>query len=189
MNDEVVKIFKKGGVVIFPTDTAFGIGCRMDDEKAVRRVFEIKQRSLDNAVLILIDSIEMAEKYVEIPEDVRTKLINKYWPGGLSLFLKTKLGMVPGIVTAHTPVLAVRYPQHEGILNVIKKVGVPIIATSANRSGEETPYSIENLDKGIVEQADTVMQGECTYKEESTIIDTTVTPWKIIRQGAVKIEL
>lgn len=184
-----IEVFNKGGIVIFPTDTAYGIGCRMDNETSVRRVFEIKKRSLDNALLVLVNSLEMAEKYVEIPQDVREKLVNKYWPGGLSIFLNTKPGKVPGIVTANSSVLAVRWPDHKIIEKIISGVGVPIIATSANISGGQTPYSLNEVDSKLLEKVDFVLEGECTYKKESTIIDCTVEPWKIIRQGAVQLEI
>jgi L-threonylcarbamoyladenylate synthase len=187
--EQVIKVFRDGGVLIFPTDTAFGIGCRMDDEKAVARVFDIKQRKRSEAVLVLVDGIKMTEKYVEIPKSVRTKLINKYWPGGLSVFFKTKSGKVPGIVTANSDILAVRWPKHEVMEKIIHEVGIPIIATSANRSGEKTPYKLEDLDEGVVEQVDAVLKGECADKKESTVIDTVVEPWKIIRQGAVEVNL
>lgn len=186
---EIIEIFKKGGIVIFPTDTAYGIGCRMDNEDAVRRVYEIKQRSLDSALLVLVDSVEMAEEYVEIPEDVKEKLIKLYWPGGLTIFLKTRMGKVPGIITANKDILAVRWPKHKILNGIIHEVGVPIIATSANRSGEETPYVLEDLDEGIVEQVGTVLKGECTYGKESTIIDCTVEPWKMIREGAIDVRI
>src|SRR3989344_5543655 len=129
---KVIEIFKRGGVVVFPTDTAFGIGCRMDDEKAVKRIFDIKQRARSEALLVLVESVRMAEKYVEIPAEAREKLINKHWPGGLSIFLKTKPGKVLGIVTANTDILAVRWPRHKIIEKMIREVKVPIIATSAN---------------------------------------------------------
>ena len=189
MNDteKAIDIFRNGGIVIFPTDTAYGIGCRMDNESSVRKVFDIKKRSLDNALLILVDSIEMAEEYVEIPEGVRERLVNKHWPGGLSLFLKCKAGKVPGIVTANTSILAVRWPKHKTIVDIIRKLGIPIIATSANISGEKTPYSLDQVDPRILDQVDYVIEGECTYKKESTIVDTTVTSWKIVREGAVKV--
>lgn len=183
-----IEFFKNGGVVIFPTDTAYGIGCRMDREDSVKRIYDIKKRSLDNALLVLVDSIEMAQEYVEIPDSVKEKLIDRYWPGGLSIFLKTKKGRVPGIVTANTDVLAVRLPEHDEIRKIIHDVGVPIIATSVNISGEKTPYLFSEVDKNICSQVDYVLEGECTYKKESTIIDTTTMPWKIIRQGAVDIK-
>lgn len=187
--EHIIKILKNGGVVIFPTDTVFGIGCRIDDERAVRRIFEIKKRDLGNALLVLVDSVEMAEKYVDIPEEVRQKLVNKYWPGGLTIFFKTKPGKVPGIVTAKSNILAVRWPDHKTVKQVISAVGVPIIATSANISGEKTPYTLKDVDQEVVEQADTVLKGECTLKKESTIVDTTVFPWEKIREGAVTVEL
>lgn len=186
---QVIKVFKEGGIVIFPTDTAVGIGCRMDDENAVKKIFNIKNRELNNALLVLVDGVNMAQKYVQIPDDVRIKLIDKYWPGGLSIFLKTKRGTVPGIVTANSDVLAIRLPDHKDMQQVIHEVGVPIIATSANISGGETPYRIEDVNKKILNQVDYVLQGSCTYERESTIVDTTVLPWRIIRQGVVKIEL
>lgn len=190
MDDKIfqaVDVLNNGGIVIFPTDTAFGIGCRIDNEKAVKKVFEIKHRSLDNALLVLVDSVELAEKYVQIPDEVRTKLVDKYWPGGLSIFFKTKPGKVARIVTANTDVLAIRWPKHEQIVKVVNGVGVPIIATSANISGGVTPYSLEQVDATIIRQADYVMEGECTYKKESTIVDTTVKPWKILRIGVVEL--
>ncbi len=186
---QVIKVFKEGGIVIFPTDTAVGIGCRMDDENAVKKIFNIKNRELNNALLVLVDGVNMAQKYVQIPDDVRIKLIDKYWPGGLSIFLKTKRGTVPGIVTANSDVLAIRLPDHKDMQHVIHEVGVPIIATSANISGGETPYRIEDVNKKILTQVDYVLQGSCTYEKESTIVDTTVLPWRIIRQGVVKIDI
>ncbi len=191
MNDtqKAIQVFKNGGVVIFPTDTAYGIGCRMDSEEAVRKVFAIKKRSLDNAVLVLVDGIEMAKKYVEIPDNVYKKLIEGNWPGGLSIFLKTIHGRVLNIITANTDILAIRWPDHKKIEKIVTEVGVPIVATSANISGEETPFAISDLNKDILAQVDFVLEGECTYKKESTIVDTTVQPWKIIRSGAVEIKI
>lgn len=184
-----IEVFKKGGIVIFPTDTAFGIGCRMDNAESVKRVFEIKERSFSDALLVLVDSVEMAERYVDIPSDAREKLVQKYWPGGLSILFKTKPGKVLGIVTAKTPILAIRWPDHKMIEQIIHEVDVPIIATSANVSGGITPYTLGDVDQKLLEQVDFVLPGECTHKKESTIIDTTVTPWKTIRQGAVQLEI
>lgn len=185
---KAIEVLKNGGVVIFPTDTAYGIGCRMDDETAVKRVFDIKKRLLDNALLVLVDSIEMAEKYVMFYH--RSLIfVKKYWPGGLTVFLPCKKELVPSIVRAGADILAVRFPKHKIIEQIIHEVGVPIIATSANISGESTPYSLDQVDKKLIDQVDYVMDGECTYKQESTIVDCTVNPWKIVRSGAVEIEL
>lgn len=185
---QAIDMFRKGKVAVFPTDTAFGIGCRMDNTEAVSQVFKIKKRGLDNALLVLVDSIEMAEEYVKFDPRSLT-FVKKYWPGGLTIFLPCDKDRVPSIVRAGMDTLAVRMPQHEDMLTIIKEVGVPIIATSANISGEETPYTLDQVSKEILSQVDFVMPGECTFKKESTIIDCSVTPWKKIRDGAVHVDL
>lgn len=185
--DKAIEVFKNGGIVIFPTDTAFGIGCRIDAVESVKRVFDIKKRDYGNPLLALVGSIEMAEKYVTIPSNVREKIINVYWPGGLTIFLKANLEKVPSVVRSGTDSLALRLPDHDEIRSIIKQVGVPILATSANFSGSSTPYSLSEVDRKLLSKVDFVLDGECTFKKQSTIIDCTVTPWKIIREGATKI--
>lgn len=182
-----IEVFRNGGVVIFPTDTAIGIGCRIDSEEAVRKVFDFKKRDYNKPLMALVDSMRMAEEYVSIPNDVREKLLNKYWPGGLTVFFKCDLKKVPSIVRSGTDSLAVRLPAHNKIRNIIKQVGVPILATSANLSGDITPYSTSEVNKELLSKVDLVLDGECTLKKESTIIDCTIEPWKIVRNGAVKI--
>ncbi|MBI2195790.1 MAG: threonylcarbamoyl-AMP synthase [Candidatus Levybacteria bacterium] len=187
--DKAAEVLKNGGVVIFPTDTAFGIGCRIDDEKAVRRVFELKKRDYNKPLLALVNSIEMAREYVSIPKDVEEKLLDRYWPGGLTVFLKCNLEKVPSIVRSGTDSLALRLPDHTDISTVIGRVGVPILATSANISGGSTPYTIFDVNRELISKVDFVLNGECTFRKQSTIIDCTLNPWKIIRQGAVKVSI
>ena len=85
--EEVIEIAKKGGIVIFPTDTAFGIGCRIDDDYAVEKLFRIRKRSTEKAVPVLASSIEMVEEYIEMVEPDVRELMEKYWPGGLTIIL------------------------------------------------------------------------------------------------------
>lgn len=185
--EKAIKIFRDGGIVIFPTDTAFGIGCRIDVAESVKRVFDIKKRDYSKPLLALVDSMKMAEEYVSIPKNVQEKMLDVYWPGGLTVFLKCDLEKVPSIVRSNTDSLALRLPAHDIIRYIIKQVGVPILATSANLSGNPTPYSLPEVDKELLSKVDFVLNGECTFKKESTILDCTVEPWKIIRQGVVKI--
>lgn len=185
--EKAIEVLRSGGIVIFPTDTAIGIGCRIDAVESVKRIFDLKKRNYNNPLMVLVDSIQMVEEYVFIPNNVRNELLNKYWPGGLTVFLKCNLEKVPSVVRSGTDTLALRLPMHADIRNVIKQVGVPIIATSANFSGDATPYSILEVNKELISKVDFVLDGECTFKKESTIIDCTVKPWKIIRRGAVEI--
>lgn len=185
--EEIVKGLKEGKIGIFPTDTAYGIGCRMDNASAVERVFAIRKRPLEKAVLVLVSSVEMAEQYVNIPPEVRAKLVDAHWPGGLTIILNCDTDKVPAIVRSEGTTLAIRLPDHPALVKIIESLGVPLIAPSANFSTEKTPLSFEEVDENLKSQVDFVMTGVCTIKGVSTIVDATVNPWKIVRQGVVNV--
>lgn len=194
MNDEIkkaVEVLKKnGGIIIFPTDTAFGIGCRIDNEKAIERLFRIRKRPLSQASPVLVDSIEMAQDYLlPIPKDVLENLIKPYWPGALTIILHCIKEKVPELVRGGTSTLGVRIPNSQTALRIIKEVGVPILGPSANFHGEKTPYKFSDLDPELIKSADYVLKGECSACQASTVIDCSKKPWKILREGAIKIEL
>lgn len=183
------EVLRRGGIVIFPTDTAFGIGCRMDDENAVKRLFEIRKRSPTQATSILIDSLDMVERYIkEIPVDVREKLIDKYWPGALTIVLPCREDKVLDLVRGGSKTLGIRSPDHEELRRIIKSVGVPILGPSANFHGEPTPYEFDNLNKELIKLVDYVVEGECRIKQASTVIDCSIEPWKILRRGALNLD-
>ena len=148
--EEAVKILNQGGIVIFPTDTAFGIGCRIDNERAVQRLFKIRKRPQSQAVPVLVSDIEMAKEYLEeIPEDVVQKLIIPYWPGALTIVLKAKKERVSSLVRGGGETVGLRMPNQAVVLEIIKKVGVPILGPSANFHGENTPYEFKDLNEGV----------------------------------------
>ncbi len=185
---KAIQILKDGGVVIFPTDTAFGIGCRIDDEDAVERLFAIRKRPETKAVPVLVSSLHMAQEYVQVvPPEVIQKLMQPFWPGALTIVLQSKIEKVPSLVRGGTETMGVRVPDHLTTLALINGVDVPLVGTSANFAGGETPYTFGSLDKELVKLVDFVVQGECHAKEASTVIDCTVNPWKVLRQGAIKI--
>jgi L-threonylcarbamoyladenylate synthase len=188
--DEAVKILNQGGIVIFPTDTAFGIGCRIDDENATKRLFKIRKRPESQAIPILVSDLEMAKKYVqEVSEDVINKLITPYWPGALTIVLKANKDRVPSLISGGGETIGVRMPNHPTILEIIKEVRVPILGPSANFHGENTPFEFKDLDSQLISLVDYVVKGECLVKQASTVLDSTRTPWKILRQGAIKINI
>jgi len=193
--ERAVEILKQGGIVIFPTDTAFGIGCRIDDEKAVERLFKIRKRPLTQATPVLVDSIEMASDYVQsIPDVVEEQLIDKYWPGALTIILHCKKDKVPEFVRGGGSTIGVRMPNHPITFKLIQKVGVPILGPSANFHGEKTPYRFEDLDSKLIKLVDYVfqghpLQGQAFLPFPSTVIDCSVKPWRIVREGAIKLEL
>lgn len=185
--ENAIEVLRAGGIVIFPTDTAFGIGCRIDDEQAVRRLFELRKTSKEKAVPVLCSSIQMVQAYVRpFGWDVR-KLMQKYWPGALTLVISAKTNKVPELVRGGGETIGARIPDHDSILRVIRAVGVPILGPSANFAGEKTPFKMSDLDPNLVRLVDFVLRGRCKIKKPSTVLDVTVKPWKILRSGAVKI--
>jgi L-threonylcarbamoyladenylate synthase len=196
--EEAIKVLKMGGVVIFPTDTAYGIGCRIDDEKAIERLFRLRKRSETKAVPVLVSSVEMAKEYWKsVPQEVIDKLIEPYWPGALTIILQSNIAKVPKLVRGGGETLGLRMPANKDLLDIICSVGVPILGTSANFAGEPTPYNFEDLDIELVKLVDYVLRDSSPPKADqndndkktSTVIDCSVTPWKILRHGAVEISM
>lgn len=187
---EAVKILNKGGIIIFPTDTAFGIGCRLDNEDAIKKLFEIRRRPISQATPVLVDSLEMAQKYVkEIKKDVIEKLIKPYWPGALTIVLPCIKEKVHPLVRGGGENIGVRMPNNQVIQDIIKNVGVPILGPSANFHGQKTPFEYEYLDPELLKLVDFVLEGECSVKRPSTIIDCSKTPWQVLRIGAIDIKI
>lgn len=186
---EAVEILKAGGIVIFPTDTVYGIGCRIDNESAIKRLFKIRKRPENKAVPVLVSTIDMGKEYVgEIPQDAE-KLMKRYWPGALTIILQCVKARVPELVRGKGETLGIRIPDSKVIRQIISEAGVPILGPSANFSGEKTPYRLEDLDGKLVSLVDFVLRGKINGKKmASTVIDCTVEPWKIVRQGAVTID-
>src|SRR3990167_7117553 len=188
--DQAVRVLNKGGIVIFPTDTAFGMGCRMDNAETVDRLFKVRKRPNSQPTLVLVDSIEMAQKYLKPVDDRIKKLIKKYWPGALTIVLPCLTNKVSKLIRGGGNTLGVRMPDHKIALSLVKGVGVPMLGPSANFHGEKTPYKFEDLDPRLIEQVDYVVSGDTSFKKiPSTVIDCSKKPWKIIRKGAVKLDL
>jgi len=188
--NQAVEILNKGGVIVFPTDTVFGIGCRIDNLGAIERLFKIRKRPLDKATPVLVSNLEMAKSYWDSDtRQVEEKLISKYWPGALTIVLKADKEKVLSLVRGGGENVGIRMPKNDLILEIIEKVGVPILAPSANLHGEQTPYSKNDLNKYIVQSVDLVLDGECLYKNASTVIDCTKNPWEILRQGVLKVNI
>ena len=185
-NEDVASMLSEGKVGIFPTDTAFGIGCRMDNVTSIERIYHIRNRPKEKALLVLASSIDMVKEYVDIDTVTQEKL-ERFWPGGLTAILKCKKDKVHSVVRADGDTLAIRIPNHKELLAIIQLVGVPIVAPSANYSGMATPTTFSQIDTSLFDKVDFVKDGVCTMEGVSTIVDATVTPWKIVRQGVVNI--
>lgn len=173
---KAVEILKSGGVVIFPTDTVYGIGCMADDQHAINRIYKIKATPKSQPFPILVSSVNQVEKFVSINSQAQ-KLMDKYWPGALTIILRGKDEEKYGF----------RMPDSDVVRSIVDKVG-PIIGTSANFHGQKAVSASKDLDPKLVELADFLVEGESEGGVESTVIDATTEPSKIIRQGAVRLK-
>lgn len=174
---EAVRILKRGCIVIFPTDTVYGVGCRFDDAKAIVRVRQIKNTPKTQPFPVLVSSVDQLRQYAQVTEQAES-LIKKYWPGALTIILESK---------NNSEKIGFRMPDSSLVRALIDGVGVPIIGTSANFRGRGAPKSYEELDSDFIKLADLVVKGECHLGVESTVVDATFDPPKVLRQGAVLI--
>lgn len=181
---QALSVLNDGGIVIYPTDTAFGIGCRIDREDAIERLFVLRKRPLVKATPVLVDTAQMAKRYATIKDTVLRDLIEPYWPGALTIILPCKKKAVPKLVRGGGKTVGLRIPNHAIARQLIRGVGVGILGPSANFHGEKTPYSVSDLDPKLISLVDYVVPGECTICQASTVIDCSKIPWSIVRQGS-----
>lgn len=187
--EEASEILNKGGIIIFPTDTAFGIGCRIDRADSIEKLFHIRKRPVSQATPVLVDGLEMAETYAKVADDVKEKLIIPYWPGALTVVCESYIKKVPELVRGGGKNVGVRMPNNKTILSLIRSAGVPVLGPSANFHGENTPHDFKELNPDLLRLVDYVLEGVCLYTNPSTVVDVTQNPWKILRQGQVEIKI
>jgi len=182
---QAIEILSNGGVIIYPTDTAFGIGCRIDNSKAVDRIFQIRNRPRAQALPILVSSIEQSLSYFTRPSDIVRHLMETHWPGALTIVANCKKELMYSPICGGGKTIGLRWPNHPVPQALIEAVGVPIVGPSANFHGKPTPFTFDSLDPEFISLVDFVVPGVCNGHMSSTVVDCTVEPYKIIRQGAV----
>jgi len=182
--DNASKIVLNGGVVIFPTDTVYGLGCDPFNNISVERIFAIKKRS-DNPLPVLCNSITSVSKLVEVNK-VAEELMKKHWPGPLTLVLKIKNNSLPKSLTNNSKFLGVRIPNNKCTINFIEKCNGSIVGTSANISGREASHSIDGLEKELSNCDAIINGGDTSLKLESTVVKINGTEIENIREGFIK---
>lgn len=187
--NEATAILKKGGTVAFPTETVYGLGANALDEQAIGHIFQAKGRPSDNPLIIHIGDIKQLDEIASEITPIAKKLIDRYWPGPLTVILK-KAEKVPTDVTAGLDTVGIRMPNHPVALQLLKTSGVPVAAPSANTSGKPSPtiaaHVIEDL-KGRVNMI--IDGGNANIGVESTVIDASGTRGVILRPGAITLEM
>lgn len=187
--EQAVEILNQGGIIIFPTDTAYGIGCRIDMARSVDRLFKIRKRPHDQAMPILVSSAVMAKEYYSGITPKMNQLINSYWPGALTIVAKCRKDKIYAPIRGGGNTVGLRMPNSKDLLLLISAVGVPILGPSANFHGSPTPFSKKQLDPELLKLVDWIIPGICILRQVSTVVDCSGNKIRIIRQGAVKISI
>ena len=185
--ERAARLITKGKVIVCPTDTGYALAANALDAKAVLKVFSLKGRAYSNPIHIAVSSMEAAEKYALLNKTAE-HLARSFLPGALTLVLPKK-EIIPPLLVAGLDTIGIRIPDNRVILDLAAMTNLPITATSANLSGQPTPYSAkevaEQLGETIKNVALILDQGPLPAHGLSTIVDLTVSPPQLIRQGRV----
>jgi len=181
-------IIQEGGLVAFPTETVYGLGADALNPYAVAAIFEAKNRPTFDPLIVHVADIRQAEILVHRFPEKALKLIEKFWPGPLTIVLP-KSSLVPDIVTSSLPNVAIRVPNHPMALELIRKSGRPIAAPSANPFGQVSPTTAEHVRKSLGNKVNMVLDGgPCQVGVESTIISFVEKEPVLLRPGGLSLE-
>ena len=185
--DEIVALLLGGGIIGFPTDTAYGLGCDPFNEGSVDRLFRLKGRPETKPILLVIDSLAMAESLSQ-PSEMFHAVAEKFWPGPLTVVLEAKPA-VPASVTAGTGTVGLRWPVAPIATSLLKRFGKPITATSANRTGQPSAITADEIRSQLGEGLDAIVDdGSLPVRGGSTLLDITADPPLLLREGPISYE-
>ena len=187
--EEIANAIKEGKLIIFPTDTVYGIGTNAYNEEACKKIYEIKGRPSCKPLSILISDISMIEDLVENISPTEQKIIEKFWPGPLTMKFKKRKGILPDIISAGDEYVRIRLIKNGLIYKIIEKAEVPVVAPSANISGHPTGIKINNIIKELGGKVDYILDcGDYKSDETSTIVQVEDEKVVVIREGKIKRE-
>ena len=186
--EEAGKVIRNGGTVAFPTETVYGLGANALDDEAVKKIFIAKGRPQDNPLIIHVSTKEISGLVKDVPE-VAQKIIDKFWPGPLTVILEKK-DIIPNVTSANLNTIGIRMPNSEIALKLIELAERPIAAPSANISGRPSPTEVERCVEDLNGRVDYIIGGESSDTGvESTIVDCTVNPPLVLRPGGITLEM
>ena len=181
-------ILQSGGVIAFPTDTYYGLGVDPYNEKGIRRIFEIKSRAYNKPLMVLISTKDQINQLIQNKSQEAEMLIQKFWPAPLTLIFNAALKL-PGSLTSNTKKIAVRLPKNKWTRYLIQTSGCALTATSANKSGDENTRTANEVLQIFGNDIDLIIDaGLAPGGKVSTLIDTTISPPAILREGAISKE-
>lgn len=186
---EISNALKEGKLVVFPTDTVYGIGTNAYDNKACERIYEVKGRPKYKPLIVLISDISMLKEMVDEISPIEQKLIEAFWPGPLTIKFKKKDGVLPDVISAGDEYLRVRLIKESLVYKLIQTSGVPVVAPSANISGSPTGTKMKNIVKELGGKVDYILDcGDIESDEVSTVVQVIDEKAYVIREGKIKKE-
>lgn len=185
---KAAQIIQEGGLVAFPTETVYGLGADALNPYAVAQIFEAKNRPTFDPLIVHVADMRQADILVQKFPSLALKLVEKFWPGPLTVVLP-KSQMVPDIVTSSLPTVAIRVPNHPLALELIRESGRPIAAPSANPFGGVSPTTAEHVRKSLGSKVEMILDGgPCSVGVESTIISFAEKEPVLLRPGGASLE-
>ena len=186
--EEAVRSLNSGGVVVFPTDTLYGLGADVFSLAALQRIFSIKGRRTDLALPVLVAGLDQVEAVAQPMSAQAQRLAERFWPGPLTLVMRRSPDL-PGLVTGGADTVAVRMPGHPVPLELARRLGRPITGTSANRSGQPDLLDLSALENQLGNLVDHIIQtGPVPAGTASTIVNVTGDTPQLLRGGAISLE-
>lgn len=186
--ERAAQLLREGGLVGIPTETVYGLGANGLDPEAVSRIFLAKGRPQDNPLILHIPEAGWLERYCENIPQSAYRLAEQFWPGPMTMILPRR-SLVPDVVTAQLDTVGMRCPAHPLCRAIIERADVPVAAPSGNTSGRPSPTNARDMLEDMDGKIDAIVDGgPCMVGVESTIIDLTCTPPRLLRPGGITLE-
>ena len=186
--EQAAAVIRRGGLLGIPTETVYGLGANGLDPEAVTHIFEAKGRPQDNPLILHIPSADWLERYCQEIPPAAYELAKQFWPGPMTMILKRR-ALVPDVVTAGLDTVGMRCPAHAVCRAILAAADVPVAAPSGNTSGRPSPTTAGHMLEDMDGKIDAIVDGgPCAVGVESTIIDLTCTPPRLLRPGGITLE-
>ena len=179
--EKLVNVINDGKIAVIPTDTVYGIIGDATNVDVIHKVYEVKKRDYSKPLILMVSSIEMLERYVDNINELEKKLINKYWPGKLTILFR-KNNNVSDLITSGSEFVGIRYPDNKDLVELIARLDKPLISTSCNISNKNVITSIDMLDDKIKNSVDYICDGGNLSDISSTVLKAN-DKIEIIREG------
>jgi len=183
--EHAAELLRRGEIVALPTETVYGLAANAFDAEAVQRIFEVKGRPAHNPIIVHVSNLTMARRCVAQWPELADKLAAAFWPGPLTIVVE-RSDQIPNAVTANGDTVGIRWPSHPFMQAVIHACGFPLAAPSANRSNEISPTNAEHVTRSLGELVPLIIDGgQSQVGIESTVLDITTAPPRLLRPGMI----